>query len=79
MSIKKFREKVTENFGVKIICIVIAVFIFFFHELFSLETKTLAVQLDLISQGKMAVLSGLDENPFVRISIFHTSILQFHK
>ncbi|MBP5251035.1 MAG: YbbR-like domain-containing protein [Treponema sp.] len=69
MSIKKFREKVTENFGVKIICIVIAVFIFFFHELFSLETKTLAVQLDLISQGKMAVLSGLDENPFVRISI----------
>ena len=69
MSIKKIRERITENFAVKIICLIIAVFIFFFHELSSMETKTLAVPLHVHSLGNTVVLSGLEETPFIRISV----------
>ncbi|MBO4404638.1 MAG: YbbR-like domain-containing protein [Treponema sp.] len=69
MNIKKIRERITENFAVKIICLIIAVFIFFFHELSSLETKTLAVPLDVRSLGDTVVLSGLEETPFIKVRI----------
>lgn len=69
MNIKKIREKIAENLVIKVVCVVIAVFIFFFHELSSLEKKTVAVPLDIVSLGKTQVYSGIEDNPYVRITL----------
>ncbi len=51
MSIKTLFEKILDKWPAKIICLVIAVFLYFFHQASLIDTKTFVVPLTIIEDG----------------------------
>lgn len=51
MTIKQLIDKLRENFHIKAICLVIAIFIYIFHQVSIVESKTLVIPLTVVENG----------------------------
>jgi len=60
-------KKFLENWPVKIICLVLALFIYAFYQLSTLDSKTLSLPLNVISDGSMIQSTAITH--YVRISV----------
>jgi len=60
-------KKFLENWPVKIICLVLALFIYAFYQLSTLDSKTLSLPLHVISDGSMIQSTAITH--YVRISV----------
>ena len=69
MSIKQFLERILQNWPVKIICFVLGIMIYFFHQLSSLERKTFTVPLEIKDNGMMVPGGSWDKYRYVRITV----------
>lgn len=57
MTIRQFWENCKNNWHIKIICLVVAIFIFFFYKNTTLVSRTIIVPLEVSSQGSMVPAS----------------------
>lgn len=53
MNTKRFLEKLIHNWPVKIICFVVAILIYFLHQVSILDKKTFSIPVSIISEGTM--------------------------
>lgn len=68
MSTNNFREKLLENWKAKIGCFVLAIFIFFFHKISSLDKKTYVLPLTVVANGKMTTVEDFSNN-YVKVIV----------
>lgn len=69
MNIRQLFERIIKNWPIKAICIVLAMLIYFFHQLSLVDTKSLKVPLGVRAEGSTIVLSGLEDAREVDIRI----------
>lgn len=67
MNTKQFLERVTQNWPKKVLCFVMALFIYFFHQMSILDTKTFTVPLSITANGSM--ISAMENNKYIKVSI----------
>lgn len=67
MNKKKLIDKILENWTAKVICLVLAIFLYVFHQVSLLERKTLTVPLTVESDGVMMPFSEIPK--FVKVSV----------
>ena len=51
MNIKALFEKFTKDWPAKVICLCLAIFIYSFHQIITLDSKTLMIPMQIISDG----------------------------
>ena len=59
MMLSQKLEKLTENWPAKILCLVAAIFICVFHHISTQETKSIAIPLQVIADGKMVPVNSI--------------------
>ena len=73
MSIRTLFEKILDKWPAKIICLVIAVFLYFFHQASLIDTKTFVVPLTIIEDGmvmrSVSVVVRAEEDAVKSVSI----------
>ncbi len=69
MNIRALIEKIIKNWPVKAICFVLAVMIYFFHQIALLKTNTYSVPLEVRSNGEMVVVDGLEQYKNIEVRI----------
>ena len=69
MNTKKFREKIMENWLAKIVCFVLALVIYFFHQISVLDKKTFTVPLTVVDNGKMTTTEDFNNNRYVKVTV----------
>lgn len=67
MNIKQFLEKATDNWPAKVICLVLAILVYCFYNMMTLEKKTYTVPLTVYEKGSM--VSATDDNKYVKITV----------
>lgn len=67
MNKKQFLNRLIANWPTKIICFVIAILIYFFHQMSTLQHKTFIVPVSITANGKMVPAS--ENNKFVKVTI----------
>lgn len=67
MNTKQLLERLTANWPTKIICFVIALLIYFFHQMSVLQRKVITVPLAITANGKMTPASESDR--FIKVTI----------
>ncbi len=67
MKIRPFFEKCVNNWPAKVICLVLAVLLYFFYHLTTLDTKIIAVPLSVSAQGNMLPAEFTDSS--VRVTL----------
>lgn len=70
MNKKKLIDKILENWPAKILCMVIAIFIYIFHQVTLLEKKTMTVPLNVESNGVLMPVSDVPR--FVKVTVRST-------
>lgn len=58
MNTKHLLDKILEKWPAKVICLIIAVFLYFFHQASLIETKTVVVPLQIIENGLVMHVGG---------------------
>ena len=53
MNIKALFEKFTKDWPAKVICLCLAIFIYSFHQIITLDSKTLMIPMQIISDGNL--------------------------
>ena len=53
MNIKALFEKITKDWPAKVICLCLAIFIYSFHQIITLDSKTLMIPMQIISDGNL--------------------------
>lgn len=69
MSIKQFLDKILKNWPVKVTCFVMAVLIYFFHQISTIDKKTFVVPLEVKSEGAMVLSGGYERHRNVKIIV----------
>lgn len=69
MNIKKFISSLLENWPVKIICFIVAVLVFFYHELSTLSSKSYIVPVKVLENGELTLSSSFDENRQIKVTV----------
>lgn len=69
MSIKQFLDKILKNWPVKVTCFVMAVLIYFFHQISTIDKKTFVVSLEVKSEGAMVLSGGYERHRNVKIIV----------
>ena len=69
MNINKFFQKIMNNWKEKIICIVVALLIYVFHMIASLDHKNYIVPLEIKQNGNLIVCSDLTPYKFIKVSV----------
>ena len=67
MNTKQFLEKVFNRWPIKIICFVLAILVYFFHQISVLDTKTFTVPVEIQALGSM--LPAETQERSVRVTI----------
>ena len=67
MNTKRFLDKITQNWPTKVLCLVVALFIYFFHQMSILEKKTFTVPLETKANGSM--ISASENNRYVKVTL----------
>lgn len=67
MNIKKLRDKIFNKWQAKVICLIMALVIYFFHNILMLDKKTFVIPLNVVSQG---ALVSVDKVPrYVKVYV----------
>ena len=69
MNTKRLLEKLINKWPVKASCFVIACFVYFFHQVSLLETRTFSVPLEVRSEGNMIPVSGLEKEKYIKVKV----------
>ena len=69
MNTKQFLEKLTNNWLAKVVCFIIAIFLYFFNQISTLDKKTFIVPLTVINKGELINSTSLNKNKFVKIRV----------
>ena len=69
MNTKHFLEHLSYNFIPKVVCVVLAALLFFFHNFATLDRKTLTVPLAIKSYGNMTAATSTGAVRYVKISL----------
>jgi YbbR domain-containing protein len=71
MKANRLLEKITENWPAKVICFVMALFLYIFHQVSLLDKKTFTVPLSVVAEGGMYPMS--DYPDYVRVTVRSTT------
>ncbi len=69
MSIKPLLEKITKDWTIKAICFVLAIMIYFFHQISLLSSKTFFIPLEVRAAGNMLPVAGLEQARYIKVKI----------
>lgn len=78
MESKNFFSKILENWPIKIICVALAIFIYIFHTISSLEKKTFDVPVEIINDGLMTTASFVPNYAKVTIRTTQTNMVHIN-
>lgn len=53
MNTNKFRERIFDKWGIKVMCLVVAIIVYFLHQFSILDTKTFSIPVDIQAYGMM--------------------------
>ncbi len=67
MNTNKFREKIFDKWGIKVMCLVVAIIVYLLHQFSILDTKTFSIPVDIHSYGIM-IPSELN-NHIVKVTV----------
>lgn len=65
--IEKVYNKVLDRWPVKIVCVVIALLLYFFYNISQLETRTFSVEVSVVSNGQMMPVSSFQRHVRVKV------------
>lgn len=66
MKISKIREKILENWPAKTVCFVIALVIYFFHQISDLDKKNFVIPVTVLENGSTVVVSNVTDGQIIR-------------
>lgn len=69
MNTKRLLERVTKNWPVKAICFVLAILIYFFHQMDMLKTNVYTIPLEIRANGSVIPVSGNENLRYVRVFV----------
>lgn len=69
MNIKLLQDRLINNWPAKAICFVLAVLIYFFHQMALLDKKDFIIPLEIKTDGSMMPVSGFERYKAVRITV----------
>ena len=69
MNIKKFLNQITKNWPAKVICLVIAILIYFFHQLSTLSSRTFSIPLEVEAEGNLVPSANFNKYRYVKVTV----------
>lgn len=69
MNTKQFLERITHNWKAKVICFVIAIFVYFIHQMSLLSKKTFTLPLSVEQNGSMLPAESFEKFHYVRVTV----------
>lgn len=62
MNIKQVIDKITHNWAAKLICLVLAIFLYILHQATLIQKKTIVIPLNVIEEGNCTYVGHLEKN-----------------
>jgi len=78
MNIKKFSEQILHNWPIKIICLVVAIFLYIFHQTSLVDHKNFVVPLNIIENGQVMHVQKLTDSITLSVKALPEDISNIH-
>ncbi|MCR5286094.1 MAG: hypothetical protein K6D95_10915 [Treponema sp.] len=78
MNIKKFSEQILHNWPIKIICLVVAIFLYIFHQTSLVDHKNFVVPLNIIENGQVMHVQKLTDSITLSVKALPEDMSNIH-
>ena len=79
MKIKQFTDKLLHNWPIKLLCLVVAIFLYIFHQASLVEHKNFVVPLKIIENGQVTHIQQVPDTITISVRALPEDISNIHQ